>query len=154
PRAGAILSLGAGAAYLAAVLVAWPRTPAVDVAISGLGLAFVYLAVWSLRRLRDERQRTLALVAELEATREAQLQAAGLAERARMGREIPDILAHPLAGLALQLECARLLLAERPDDSALPATLERAHRLAQQGLAETRRAVGALRGDHLPSPAE
>jgi signal transduction histidine kinase len=153
-RIGAILSLGAGAAYLATLLIAWPRTPTVDVAISGLGLVFVYLAVLSMRRLRDERERTLALLAELEATREAQVHGAALAERARIAREIHDILAHTLAGLTLQLECARLLLAERSDNPLLPATIERAQRLAHLGLTETRRAVGALRGDHLPSPAE
>lgn len=45
-----------------------------------------------------------------------------------------------------------MLLEQRPGDPAAVVAVERAHRLAREGLDETRRAVGALRGDNLPGP--
>ncbi|HEY2594660.1 MAG TPA: ATP-binding protein, partial [Chloroflexota bacterium] len=46
----------------------------------------------------------------------------------------------------------RMLVEQRPGDPAAVAAVERAHRLASEGLAEARRAIGALRGDTLPGP--
>lgn len=85
-----------------------------------------------------------------EATR-ARAEEGVLAERARMAREIHDVLAHALAALSLQLELADALLERgRPDDARL--SVVRAGKLAREGLAETRRAIGALRGEALPLP--
>lgn len=75
---------------------------------------------------------------------------AALAERARIAREVHDLLAHSLAGLTIQLEAARALLAEHSDPAAALAHVERAHHLGVEGLAETRRAVAALREDTPP----
>jgi signal transduction histidine kinase len=63
-----------------------------------------------------------------------------------------DVLAHSLSGLLLQLEGARMLVAEDPADPRLPATVERAHHLGRSGLEEARRAIGMLRDDALPGP--
>jgi signal transduction histidine kinase len=61
------------------------------------------------------------------------------------------VLAHSLSALSVQLETASALLErERPVEAA--AIVDRAGRLARDGLTETRRAVGALRGDPLPLP--
>ena len=79
-------------------------------------------------------------------------QAAALAERARIAREIHDILAHALAALSVQLETVDALI-ERGRDEQARATLGRARQLTREGLAETRRAVSALRGDPLPLPS-
>jgi signal transduction histidine kinase len=59
-------------------------------------------------------------------------------------------LAHTLSALAVQLEGTRMLLEQRPGDPAAVASVDRAHRLASEGLVEARRAGGALRGEHLP----
>ena len=152
PRAGAAISAGLALVYVAATSYVRPGTPPLDLLFSTLGLAFGYLLVRSIHRLREEQQRTAQLLAELQASRDAQLQAAALRERTRIAREIHDILAHTLSGLALQLEGARLLLEQRPGDPEAAAMVERAHRLARGGLEETRRAVSALRGDQLPGP--
>ncbi len=74
-----------------------------------------------------------------------------LAERQRLAREMHDVLAHSLSGLALQLEGARLR-ASRHDDPDLVEALERAHHLARSGIEEARRAIGMLRDDELPGP--
>ncbi|MHB8296538.1 MAG: sensor histidine kinase, partial [Acidimicrobiales bacterium] len=78
--------------------------------------------------------------------------AAALAERARIARELHDVLAHSLAGLTVQLEAARALLAGHSDPSRALAHVERAHRLGVDGLTEARQAVAALREDTPPLP--
>jgi signal transduction histidine kinase len=91
-------------------------------------------------------QRELALAAATRA-QEEHIRAAALAERARIARDVHDALAHSLSALAVQLQGARLMVLR---DGAPPDTLaqiERAQRLATDGLAEARRAVSALRVD-------
>jgi signal transduction histidine kinase len=104
------------------------------------------------RRLGQANDQAGRLLIELEGTRAAQAQAAGLAERQRLAREMHDVLAHSLSGLMLQLEGARMLAAEDPSDPRLPGIIERAHHLGKSGLEEARRAIGMLRDDALPGP--
>jgi signal transduction histidine kinase len=124
----------------------------VGTAFTAAGLGFAYLGALSVRRVREERERAEALLAELQQTRAAEIERAALAERTRIAREIHDVLAHTLSSLAVQLEGTRMLVEQRPGDPAAVAAVERAHRLASEGLAEARRAIGALRGDDLPGP--
>lgn len=91
------------------------------------------------------------LAAERERMRESEARAAVLAERQRLAREMHDVLAHSLSGLALQLEGARLRAAALADP-ALTAALERAHHLARSGIDEARDAIAMLRDDDLPGP--
>ena len=81
----------------------------------------------------------------------AQAQAAALAERARIAREIHDVLAHSLAAVSVNLQAAEGLLDTVPDKSAEVAKaiecLQRAGALTKEGMAETRRAILALRDD-------
>jgi len=78
--------------------------------------------------------------------------AAALAERTRIAREIHDILAHSLADLSIQLELADALLTDGGDTTGARDRVRHAHRLAADGLVETRRAVHALRSDAPPLP--
>jgi signal transduction histidine kinase len=103
-------------------------------------------------RLGEAGQHAARLLVEADDSRAAQAQAAGLAERQRLAREMHDVLAHSLSGLMLQLEAARMLAAGDPGDPRLPAAIDRAHHLAKSGLDEARRAIGMLRGDELPGP--
>lgn len=119
--------------------------PAVFALVTDGGAAFFFLMGWLLRREREQR-------AELEASREAERLAAVLAERARLAREVHDALAHTLSGLALQLEGMRLLARAKGLDDEVTGTIDRAHALTRSGIADARRAVGALRGDGLPGP--
>ena len=75
------------------------------------------------RQFRMGQARAEQLVAELEASREAQAEAVALNERAHLARELHDVLAHSLAGLAVQLEGARLLAA--PDAAPTRASSRR-----------------------------
>ena len=138
-----------------AVSVAWlanGRAPIAGIVLNDFGiLAFFLLSLFA-RRLRESNQRAELLLAELEQTRAAQAQAAALAERQRLAREMHDVLAHSLSGLVLNLETARLLAARGGADSQTGEAIDRAHRLAKTGLEEARRAIGMLRDDALPGP--
>jgi signal transduction histidine kinase len=91
------------------------------------------------------------LSAQAQTARDEQAHSAALDERARIAREIHDVLAHSLAALTVQLETADALLESGRVEQAR-ASVVRSSRLAREGLAETRRAIGALRGDTLPLP--
>ena len=81
---------------------------------------------------------------------EEQAKSAALAERARIARELHDVLAHSLAGLSVQLEAARALLVGGAEPKRVLQHVERAHDLSVEGLSEARRAVAALREDTPP----
>jgi signal transduction histidine kinase len=97
------------------------------------------------------RRQNEKLAAETQLAREEHARAAALAERARIAREIHDVLAHSLGALTVQLETADALLEGGRSAQARESVI-RAGQLAREGLAETRRAIGALRGDTLPLP--
>lgn len=108
--------------------------------------AFLLVGMGRREGARRAEEHELALVADARA-HEERARTAALAERARIARDVHDVLAHSLSALAVQLEGARLMLLR---DGAPPDTLaqvERAHRLAGEGAVEARRAVSALRAD-------
>lgn len=122
-----------------------------------LGLAVPVLASQSLNRARLHREhaRVVALLAERDALREAELAGAAAQERARIARDLHDVLAHSLSGLSLHLQAIRAVLAKRlgPDD-AVVASVDTAADLARSGLAEARQAVAALRATPAPTTAD
>jgi signal transduction histidine kinase len=133
------------AAMSAALALSRSRPPAVAIVSIDLGLIFVF----ALATFSREQQRLLAAVREAQAAR---AQAAALQERARLAREIHDVLAHSLTGLSVQLETARLMLQRASAPAEAVLQVEQAGALARTGLEETRRAVQALRGDAMPGP--
>jgi signal transduction histidine kinase len=92
------------------------------------------------------------MIHQLEATRAAQAQAAALAERQRLARDMHDVLAHTLSGLLINLEGARLMAERGVGGAKFEDALARAHGLAKTGLEEAQRAIGMLRDDALPGP--
>jgi signal transduction histidine kinase len=116
-----------------------------------LGVIAFFVVARLAGRLAEGQEQAERLLRELEETREAQERAAVLGERQRLAREMHDVLAHALSGLALQLEGARLRAATH-DDSELVEALERAHRLARSGIEEAGRAIAMLRDEELPGP--
>jgi signal transduction histidine kinase len=110
-----------------------------------LGLAGVLLVGMGRREsVRREEQRELQLV-NAARVQEEHARAAALAERARIARDVHDVLAHSLSALAVQLQGARLMLLRDGAPADTVAQIERAQHLASEGLAEARRAVTALR---------
>ncbi|MEO3868346.1 sensor histidine kinase [Nonomuraea sp. B12E4] len=97
-----------------------------------LGIALIFLLSYAAKQRK--------------ATRAAQAREAVLAERARIAREIHDILAHSLSAQLVHLEGAKLLLRAERTAEALDRVTH-ARDLAKSGLEEARRAVSALRED-------
>jgi signal transduction histidine kinase len=129
-----------------------PDEPLAGTALNIFALAAAYGISFAFWQLHREQAKTRAALEELRAAREGQLEAARTEERARLAREIHDVLAHTLSALAVQVEAAKLIVETDTDRTRAVQSLDRAHRLAQEGLQEVRRAVGALRGDSLPGP--
>jgi signal transduction histidine kinase len=113
--------------------------------LTGPVVVILSLLVGSIRRQND------LLTTEVQIAREEHARSAALDERARIAREIHDVLAHSLAALSVQLETADALIESGRSEQA-HLSVKRAGQLAKEGLAETRRAIGALRGDTLPLP--
>jgi signal transduction histidine kinase len=137
--ASAFTLTGGGIAALAAGTAAYGHNWAYFGGYAA-GMAAILLGGFN-RRQRRER------LAQAERAQEDRARVAALAERARIAREIHDVLAHSLGALAIQLEAADALLSETRDPDRAQRHVARARELATSGLAETRRAIGALRGD-------
>ncbi|WHM36078.1 histidine kinase [Streptomyces sp. BPTC-684] len=115
---------------------------------AGLGLAG-----YVLRLDAEARGSAQRLLAQERAARAAEAESAALAERARIAREIHDVLAHSLSAQLVHLEAARLMIEREPAGDFRDRILERvvaARSMARDGLAETRQALSALRGEITP----
>lgn len=118
-----------------------------------LGLAAAALAASTAHQSAVRAEQAELLLAQTQRSQEEELRAARLEESARIARDIHDVLAHALAGLTIQLEATRALVEQGTDRATLLARVDQAHELAREGLRETRRAVGALRGEAVAVPA-
>jgi signal transduction histidine kinase len=151
-RLSAELSLAVVAETVAAFLIAALVSDAPPQAIVGWGVGIVGLWAFGLTR-RAYLLRAIEAEQALEQARRAhaaETQAAALGERARIAREIHDVLAHSLAAVSVNLQAATGLLDALPDSPELAKALEcveRAGALTREGMAEARRAILALRGD-------
>src|SRR5690348_12475519 len=135
-----------------ATAIALTEQPAAQSALAATLLCLL-LAVTGqfIRRGRESQDRTELLMAQLQDAREAEAAAAALAERGRIAGELHDVLAHALSRPALQRQGARKLAEREAASDSLRAALERSADLAREGLTDARQAVGALRGDRLPT---
>jgi signal transduction histidine kinase len=68
-------------------------------------------------------------------------------ERNRLARELHDTLAHTLSGLAVNLEALKITLNENPQEANI--LVDHALENTRTGLTDTRRALKALRPQHL-----
>lgn len=107
----------------------------------------VALMALLVRRSWEDQAAAERLTAQLQDAREEHAKAAALAERGRIARDLHDVLAQSLSGLAIQLEAARRVARRGGADEQLTELLDRASGLAKDGLSEARRAVAVLRGD-------
>ena len=125
-----------------------------------LGYPLTYIGFWALGLTRRayllRAEQAERMLAETRRARDAETQAAALAERARIAREIHDVLAHSLAAVSVNLQAAEGLLGALPAGSPeLAKAIEcigRAEAFTRDGLAEARRAILALRDDAAPLP--
>ncbi|MGW2640389.1 sensor histidine kinase [Streptomyces sp. NPDC001348] len=108
------------------------------------------LAGYVLRLDAEARGNAQRLLAQERAARSAEAESAALAERARIAREIHDVLAHSLSAQLVHLEAARLLIERGADREQILERVVAARGMARDGLAETRQALSALRGELTP----
>jgi signal transduction histidine kinase len=103
---------------------------------------------------RIQAEQAAALLAQHERLQAEQRRADLLEERARIAREIHDVLAHSLGALGIQIQAARAVLTDHGDTGKAGEILAAAQRMAAEGLVETRRAVHALRSGTRPLDEE
>ena len=154
------LSLAIVAETVAAFLIAGLATGAPAGAL--LGFSFAYGGLWSVALTRRaylvRAEQAEYMLAETQRAREAETHAAALAERARIARDIHDVLAHSLAAVSVNLQAAEGLLAagslpaDNPELAKAVECIDRAGTLTREGLAAARRAILALREDAAPLP--
>ncbi len=154
------VSLGIMAETVAGFLIAGLAAGAPTGAL--LGYPFAFAGLWSVSLTRREflvrAEQAEHMLAETRRAREAETQAATLAERTRIARDIHDVLAHSLAAVSVNLQAAEGLLssdtlpADNPELIKAIECIDRAGTLTREGLTAARRAVLALRDDAAPLP--
>ena len=127
-----------------------------------VGYPAAFLGLWAFGLTRREyllrAEQAERALEQARRAHAAETQAAALGERARIAREIHDVLAHSLAAVSVNLQAAEGLLSELPGDRPELAKaiecVERAGAFTREGLAEARRAILALRdgGDGASAP--
>jgi len=128
--------------------------PAAFIFVADVGAAFFYLLGALVKAEAAQRARAEALLVELAHKHDVEREAAIVSERARIAREMHDVLAHTMSGLVLQLEGARLLARKTEVGADLEHIIDRSIEVAREGSAEARRAVAALRGEEVPGPEQ
>jgi signal transduction histidine kinase len=127
---------------LAVLWIAMPAEAATNaIGVSGLIVAAA-VAMDAIRGWRESRE---ALALETEHAEEEQARRALLEERARIGRELHDVVAHHMSLIAVQAETARYRVDEVSE--SVNAEFLAISAAARTALAEMRRLLGVLRND-------
>jgi signal transduction histidine kinase len=92
---------------------------------------------------RAQNARLRELTAELVRERAAAERTAAAEERARIARELHDVIGHEVTVIALQADAAAAALARAPERAAVP--VDRIREAAARTLTEMRRVVGLMR---------
>ncbi len=117
----------------------------------GIGLmgAVSAVAVWALALMRRARRETVEALRDrarrLEVERDQQARIATSAERARIAREMHDIVAHSLTVIIAQADGGRYAAATSPEAAA--RALGVVSETGRAALADMRRLLGVLRSD-------
>ncbi|MCK1821815.1 sensor histidine kinase [Streptomyces sp. XM83C] len=157
------LALASG---LAAATVAQLRWPNQETGAMGNVAVVVFMTVpfalaWvlgdSIRTRRAYYAQLEERATRLEKEREAQAKVAVAAERARIARELHDVVAHNVSVMVVQADGAAYVLDTAPDQAK--KALETISSTGRQALAEMRRLLGVLRtgehqeaGEYVPQP--
>ncbi|MEU7239795.1 sensor histidine kinase [Streptomyces sparsogenes] len=155
------------AAALAAPVIATLRWPgpehrtSVGWAISLVFTTIPFILAWvlgdSIRTRRAYYAQLEERAARLEKEREAQAKVAVAAERARIARELHDVVAHNVSVMVVQADGAAYVMDAAPEQAR--QALETISGTGRQALAEMRRLLGVLRSgapsddsDYVPQP--
>ncbi|WP_329119152.1 sensor histidine kinase [Streptomyces sp. NBC_01353] len=165
PRWASRLALAGGLSAATLSMLRWPSETS-----PGSALAHVFFTVimtvpfalaWvlgdSLRTRRAYFAQLEERASRLEQEREAQAKVAVAAERARIARELHDVVAHNVSVMVVQADGAAYVLDSSPETAK--QALETISSTGRQALAEMRRLLGILRtgehkeaGEYVPQP--
>ncbi|WP_433399361.1 sensor histidine kinase [Streptomyces sp. CA-146814] len=134
----------------------WPQQIFVTV-IMTVPFVLAWVMGDSLRTRRAYFSQLEERAARLEREREAQSKVAVAAERARIARELHDVVAHNVSVMVVQADGAAYVMDAAPDQAR--QALETISSTGRQALAEMRRLLGVLRtgdapesGEYVPQP--
>ncbi|GGS84677.1 sensor histidine kinase [Streptomyces chromofuscus] len=155
------LAGGLCAAPLAQIRWPEPQTSVAGNIALGIFLTVPFALAWvlgdSIRTRRAYFAQLEERAARLEKEREAQSKVAVAAERARIARELHDVVAHNVSVMVVQADGAAYVLDAAPDQAK--KALETISSTGRQALAEMRRLLGVLRtgehqegGEYVPQP--
>jgi signal transduction histidine kinase len=153
-RSTAALGLGLALLWTWAILPA-PGGSTNDLAQTATALFYVtalLVPTWVVGRLtRRHSDRTSAfseLAAQVDTEQGARDAAAIADERARIGSELQDIIAHTISAMVIQAGSARLTMGSEPDRAR--ESILSVERAGRQALSDLRRLLGMLRKDDDP----
>ena len=139
------IDLGAMAGVMAATSIAHPGTVQEigDLALLLMVRAGPWLAGLAIGRRRGREAELESIAARAEAGRRAEAAAAVADERARIARELHDVVAHAISVIVLQARGGRRSIGRDP--AAAAQALDEIETTGTRALAEMRRLVGVLR---------
>jgi signal transduction histidine kinase len=149
----AALASGAVAAVMVVVTLSLPRTDAdvVDAAFVSLALAGAWLLGDRARVQRALAAELQERAARLERERAEEAGRAVASERARIARELHDVVAHHVSMMVVQAEAGPVAVEHDPARAA--GAFEAIGATGRQALVEMRRLLGMLRGDEEQAPS-
>jgi signal transduction histidine kinase len=144
---------GVIAAVVAVLSLSLPRTDAdlVDAAFVSLALAGAWLLGDRARVQRALAAEAQERAARLEREQEGEARRAVASERARIARELHDVVAHHVSMMVVQAEAGPVAVEHDPARAA--GAFEAIAATGRQALVEMRRLLGMLRGGEEPAPS-
>ncbi|MGW4230319.1 sensor histidine kinase [Streptomyces sp. NPDC004980] len=159
------LALGCSLGAAALSQLRWPEETSSGSWVQSVFVVVVmtvpFVLAWvlgdSMRTRRAYLSQLEERAARLEREREAQSKVAVAAERARIARELHDVVAHNVSVMVVQADGAAYVMDASPDQAR--QALETISSTGRQALAEMRRLLGVLRtgdtresGEYVPQP--
>jgi len=139
------LGLGIVVAGAAIIVYNLPGHSAAEQVFIPLVFGISWLAGFALRERAEEAEAAEARADQAERERESAARLAAAEERARIARELHDIVAHAVSVMVLQVGAVRHKLPDALADEA--DALQGVEKTGRAALAEMRRLLGAMRRD-------
>ena len=140
-RVGLVVTLG-GAAF---VIYNEPGHTAADLVFTPILFGIGWLAGFALRERAEQAEAAEERALQAERERETAARIAVAEERARIARELHDIVAHAVSVMVLQVGAVRHKLPETLDEDR--DALQGVEQAGRTALSEMRRLLGAMRDD-------
>jgi signal transduction histidine kinase len=123
----------------------WPLSDVEDLTVTSLICLTAWLLGVNARSRRERVVQAEARAEQLERARAAESEAAVVAERNRIAREMHDVVAHHVSMMVVQAEAGPVVVEHDPARAA--ASFDAISAAGKQALAEMRRLLGVLKED-------